>query len=623
MILTGQPPYVGKSVEEVRLLAIRGTLADAHARLDLCGADAKLVELCRQCLAADRDSRPRDAAALAGALAGYLTGVEERARRAEVELAAAATKAAEQRKRRRVQLALAATLLVILGLVGFGLWWQERAVATAAAERTARESRVSAGVAEALHEARERAKEAWGQVDYPDRMQRATAAAVAALRRGDDFAGHAAPDEITRDLASAHRELEELSRHTRLVQDLSSIARQYAEASTGQGWSEPDRLLDRGMAEALKQFGLDPLHDPLDEVADTIASSRFRDVLLDALRGWHWHVQKDRLEQVIRRASQKSGGIHARCQELHDTWDVPGMVAFAASPEGMSLGRRDIGAIFRDLRDAKELAACRNLLQAVAERYPNDEWLHYDLAGICLAMDPPEYAEALRHSAAATLLQPESAAFPLQLGDCYAGLGSYAEAAACYRKSIELGRGAVAGYLHLGVALAKQMDWDGAVAAVREAIGRQPKYGPAYSQLSIILADAGWYAEGLKALVDAIREQPELAEDPRTHLRYNAACLAMNCADGLGANAPPEAERPAYRKQALDFLTVELGAIRELAAKDPAQGHRLVQVWLADKDLASVREPTALGRLPSDERDAWNRLWTEVRALRDPSAPQS
>src|SRR5207253_304067 len=57
VILTGEPPYVGKSPDEVRLMAIRGTLTGADARLDQCGADAKLVALCRQCLAADRESR--------------------------------------------------------------------------------------------------------------------------------------------------------------------------------------------------------------------------------------------------------------------------------------------------------------------------------------------------------------------------------------------------------------------------------------------------------------------------------------------------------------------------------------------------------------------------------------
>jgi eukaryotic-like serine/threonine-protein kinase len=621
VILTGQPPYVGKSAEEVRLLAIRGTLADAHARLDLCGADAKLVELCRQCLSPDRDNRPRDAAALAGALAQYLTSVEERARRAEVELAAAATKAAEQRKRRHVQLALAATVLVILGLVGFGLWWQERAVATAAAERRARASRVSAGVAEALHEMREWAEEAWNLADFPVRMQHATEAAVAALRRGDDFASDGAPDDVSRDLASAHREIEELSRHTRLIQDLTAINHQFADESTGQGWSEPMRYLASRMAEALRKFGLDPLHDPVDEVVNTVVSSRFRDVLLDALQAWHFHFGGDRLGQVTRLIRQKSGGAYAGWQKLHDAKDVPGLLALAASPEAPSFASPVIASLVGDLRAAKELAASRTLLRAAAERSPHNDWFHFDLAEICLEMHPPDYTEALHHIGTAVFLRPDSAIFRLRLGDCYAGLGSYPQALAAYQKAIELGHGAVVGYLHIGDVLAKQKNIDGAVVAVREAIRLQPKHAPAYSKLALILRDAGRWAEGLKALVDAVQEQPELAADPRTYLRYNAACLAMNCADGLEASAPPEVERPAYRKQALDFLTTEISAVRDVAAKDRAEAHRLMQVWLADKDLASVRDPTAAERLPSDERDAWNMLWTAVRALGDQTAP--
>jgi tetratricopeptide (TPR) repeat protein len=496
------------------------------------------------------------------------------------------------------------------------LWWQDRVATTAAAERAARESRVTAGVAAALREARERAEEAWTLADFPDRMQHATDAAVAALRRGDDFASDGAPDEIARDLISARREIEELSRHTRLIQDLSAIGHKFAEESSGQGWSEPLRQFSPRMTEALREFGLDPLHDPVDEVANTVASSRFRDVLLNELQAWHWHFGEDRLGQVTRLARQKLGGAHARWQQLHDARDVPGMVAFAASPDVLSLGRRFIGSVFLDLRDAKEFAACRTLLRAAAERYPHNEWLHFDLAGICLQMDPPEYAEALRHTATATLLWPDSAVFQLQLGDCYAGLGSYDQATVCYRKCIELGHGAVVGYVHMARALEKKKDCDGAAAAVRDAIRLQPKNGRAQSELGSMLADAGRYAEALKVLVDAIREYPDQANDPRTYLRYNAACLSMNCADGLGVNAPPPTERPAYRKQALAFLTTHLAAVRKLAATDTAL-HRHVQRWSEDRDLASVRDPKTVGRLPPDERDAWNRLWTEVRALRD------
>jgi len=132
VILTGEPPYKGKSVADVQLMAIRGKLAEAHARLEQCGADAKLVELCRACLSPEPQARPRDATAVAATMAGYLAGVEERARQAELERAAAEARAAEHHKRRRVQFALAATVCVLLGLVGFGLWWRQRVEAMAA-----------------------------------------------------------------------------------------------------------------------------------------------------------------------------------------------------------------------------------------------------------------------------------------------------------------------------------------------------------------------------------------------------------------------------------------------------------------------------------------------------------
>jgi tetratricopeptide (TPR) repeat protein len=622
VILTGLPPYTAKSAAELQLMAVRGTLADAHARLDQCGADAKLVELCRTCLSAEPEARPRDAGTVAAIVAGYLAGVEERARQAELERAAAEVRAAEQRKRRRVQLALAGTVLVLFGLVGFGLWWQERAEATAAAERAARDSRVTAGVTEALREARGRAEEAWNLADFPDRMQQATDTAVAALRRGDGFASGGAPDQISADLASARREIEELSRHTRLIQARSAMGQKFAEESTGQDWSEPQRRFDRRVAEALKEFGLDPLHDPVDEVAKAIISSRLRDFLLEMLLGWHWHARHKRLEEVTRLVRQKSGGAYARWQELLDARDVPGLVAFAASPDGLSF-RCLINGVFRDLRDAKQFAACRTYYQAAAKRYPHDDWLHFDLAGILLEMDPPAYAEALGQSFAATVLRPDCAVFQLQLGDCYAGLGSYEHALASYRKAIELGRGDVAGYVHMGKALAKKKDWDGAIAVVQEAIRLQPKNVQAHLELERVLAAAGRYAEALRTTVAVIRDHADLAEAPHNYLRYNSACFLLNCTDGVWPGPLPQGEHPAFRKEALALLTAEAAAVRKLATADAAHVHWYMQHWLSDKDLESVRESKALAQLPMDERDAWNKLWREVRILRDQTAPQT
>jgi hypothetical protein len=111
VILTGHPPYRGPDAEATRLQAIRGQLEDAFARLDACGAEPELVALAKRCLA-DLSERPADAAAVADEVAHFRAAAEERARRAELDRAAAEVRAAEQRKRRRVWFALATVLLV-------------------------------------------------------------------------------------------------------------------------------------------------------------------------------------------------------------------------------------------------------------------------------------------------------------------------------------------------------------------------------------------------------------------------------------------------------------------------------------------------------------------------------
>jgi serine/threonine protein kinase len=145
VILTGEPPYTAKSGEEVRAMAILGALADAHARLEQCGADAKLMELCRECLSAYQEGRPRDAGAVAATVHNYLASVEERARQAETERAEAVVREAEQRKRRRtVQVAAGAIAVVLLAGLGVSLWQMFRAIDAREDETKARQQAFAA-----------------------------------------------------------------------------------------------------------------------------------------------------------------------------------------------------------------------------------------------------------------------------------------------------------------------------------------------------------------------------------------------------------------------------------------------------------------------------------------------
>jgi hypothetical protein len=117
---------VAATAESTRQLAAQKNLGPAFGRLDGCGAEPELVALCKQCLASDREARPRNAGEVATAVHAIRSAVEERARQAEFETVRlegerqkAELQAVEQRKRRRVQLALAGVVPVVA--VGGGI----------------------------------------------------------------------------------------------------------------------------------------------------------------------------------------------------------------------------------------------------------------------------------------------------------------------------------------------------------------------------------------------------------------------------------------------------------------------------------------------------------------------
>jgi serine/threonine-protein kinase len=132
VILTGRPPYQGENARSIAQQAVEGNLAEARVRLGACLADEELVRLALACLASNPAERPRDAGAVATAVAVYRVGVEERLRHAEVvratadgEHLAAKQKALLERKRRRVTLAVAVSGSLFLTVAGgFLLWWQ-------------------------------------------------------------------------------------------------------------------------------------------------------------------------------------------------------------------------------------------------------------------------------------------------------------------------------------------------------------------------------------------------------------------------------------------------------------------------------------------------------------------
>jgi serine/threonine-protein kinase len=123
------------------------------------------------------------------------------------------------------------------------------------------------------------------------------------------------------------------------------------------------------------------------------------------------------------------------------------------------------------------------------------------------------------------------------------------------------------------------------------------------------------HAASARLWAAAFRDDAQLAENVASGSRYNAACTAALAA----ADAPDPAEQARWRKQALDWLRADLTAYSRLLESGRPDDRRLLwqrlRKWQSDPDLAGLRDPAALGRLPADERQTFQRLWADARAL--------
>jgi tetratricopeptide (TPR) repeat protein/tRNA A-37 threonylcarbamoyl transferase component Bud32 len=125
------------------------------------------------------------------------------------------------------------------------------------------------------------------------------------------------------------------------------------------------------------------------------------------------------------------------------------------------------------------------------------------------------------------------------------------------------------------------------------------------------------FADALRFYRDGFAWDAGLAEDLDDDLRSDAADTAVLVAASQGTDVA----RAKNRQQALEWLRADLKAWRKrLESGQPVDRKRVQQVmrnWLIAYEVASVRTPTALAKIPAEERAAWEQLWREVRDLRD------
>jgi tetratricopeptide (TPR) repeat protein len=129
------------------------------------------------------------------------------------------------------------------------------------------------------------------------------------------------------------------------------------------------------------------------------------------------------------------------------------------------------------------------------------------------------------------------------------------------------------------------------------------------------------YLDAVRFYTDAFTDKLQLTSDQQAFVHYNAACAAVHAAAGEGKDAPKltDKEKGRLRQQALawlrDVLNFSASRLDELDGNERAGLRQALAHWRQDADLASVRGENALTQLPQAERQAWERLWTDLDQL--------
>jgi tetratricopeptide (TPR) repeat protein len=307
------------------------------------------------------------------------------------------------------------------------------------------------------------------------------------------------------------------------------------------------------------------------------------------------------------------------------------------------------------LREQKKLSEAEAAYRKAIDLQPDFASAHNNLGTLLSGQKKLSEAEAAYRKVIA--LQPGHANAYYNLGNVLRAQKKLPEAEAAYRKAITLQPDDPWRYNNLGNVLRDQKKLPEAEEAYLKADQLLPnhtiirnnllrvqrllqqdrklaacldgKERPASPREAAELGSAAAYREQYHAAVrfysDAFQQEAKLASDLRQQHRYKAACCAVLAAASKGKDAASleEPARAELRCQARDWLRADLKAYNVLLdkKKDAATAvHETLLYWRDDPDLASVRDPAALGILPDGERDAWRKLWADVEALHTRSA---
>jgi serine/threonine protein kinase/Flp pilus assembly protein TadD len=475
-ILTGEPPYLGDTVEAILQKASRGHIEDARRRLLACGADEELAQLAIDCLSPGRAARPPDAGAVAARIGRYLADLEAKAQAARIAAAEERVKAQAARRSQRLTAGLAASVLLTILVGGGGYFWME-------SDRARRAAHAAQAIESALSEAQRRRGEALANATGG---LEAWAHALAAARRAEVLVGS----------APVGAEIE-----ARVRASLLDLEREESEARA----RDLRRRKDREMLDRLEEIPIPAQDFDLASLAQ-----------LDARRRADAYAQAFR-EQGI--AVEPTGPA-----------DPAANVAAMAAVRESSIARELTAALvdwafaLRGL-EGSDPSTGRNLLEVAREANPSS-WRDRLVEALLAATRTEAEREATFVSLRALAEEAGKAETPAStvvlLAKALRDRGARNEALSLLRAARALRPQDVSLALELGLFLERlpEPPWPEAVGAYRSALALRPDNREVRRRLAYYLTRAGEGEDALAILGKIIEAHPD--DDRAFLLRANA-----------------------------------------------------------------------------------------------------
>jgi serine/threonine-protein kinase len=511
-ILTGLPPYYDADDLRVVSRAMRADLADALARLGACGADAELIRLASNSLAAHPSDRPRDAGALAVEMAAYRVSKETRLRTAELAQAQARARAEEERKRRRLTLGLAASVLFTVGVMGGGWLW----MAHLRAQAKQHEHELQAAMAEEAEEALAQAislraqarAEGFGPKCTEARAQAARAQTL--LERLPEQAG------LSERVHRLLRELDAEEADRRLLGWVEEIRMLKAEVGPHETELAPGRVLPEYEA-ALRAYGV-VVGAPPEQTGGRVRQrpERFRARLVAALDDWLFLLPRSEVEKAKWLAAVLAVADpdpwRQKLRVARHEGNREKLERLAVDPGLARQPAQALLALGEGLRDCHAPQQAQVLLRRAQRRYPDHFWLNYELAQQ-ISRQNNDPADALRFFTVCVALRPRSALAHLTLGDALERAGDLDGALAAYRRALRLKiETMLAPHDNLSHQWMKKGALAGVLAALRQGPARPPGHTWLLNRIGVALLRRGDLAGALQAFFEATAEGQETRE---------------------------------------------------------------------------------------------------------------